>query len=497
MLTISRLTVENLENGCVTDVAAPRFSFSLSSDNKHTALKKAVLQIGGWQKETTDQIAVIYDGPALQPFTNYTALVTATDTNGETAAAQVSFQTGRMGQPWQAEWISDPKYHFTEKKVSPVPMTFRKKLSINKELASAKLYATALGIYELMLDGKKVGTQYFAPGFTSYKSQLQYQVYDVTDMLSTDSTLMAVVAGGWAVGSFVFTRINRHDGDRQAFLCELRLTYADGTEEIIGTDTSWEVTEDGNYRMADIYDGETYDATIDLNSITWRKAARETLRISPILLADYGNPVREHEVFTPISCHPMTDGTLIYDFGQNFAGVVRLEINGKSGQVITVKHTEILNPDGTINVSFLRTAKATATYTCRDGIQVYQPRLTYMGFRYISVEGIKAEDIKITAVALYSDVAEAGTFSCSNEMINQLQRGFAGYCCFWQAISFICVTHRGQDYYYLEPPLYHGFVPDWFFPHRAPWRTRSRIIVGYFAAGRHFLLYISDIILCY
>ena len=133
MLTISRLTVENLENGCVTDVAAPRFSFSLSSDNKHTALKKAVLQIGGWQKETTDQIAVIYDGPALQPFTNYTALVTATDTNGETAAAQVSFQTGRMGQPWQAEWISDPKYHFTEKKVSPVPMTFRKKLSINKE----------------------------------------------------------------------------------------------------------------------------------------------------------------------------------------------------------------------------------------------------------------------------------------------------------------------------------------------------------------------------
>ena len=160
-------------------------------------------------------------------------------------------------------------------------------------------------INNVMLDGKKVGTQYFAPGFTSYKSQLQYQVYDVTDMLSADSTLMAVVAGGWAVGSFVFTRINRHDGDRQAFLCEPRLTYADGTEEIIGTDTSWEVTEDGNYRMADIYDGETYDATIDLNSITWRKAARETLRISPKLLADYGNPVREHEVFTPISCHPM------------------------------------------------------------------------------------------------------------------------------------------------------------------------------------------------
>lgn len=421
MLTISRFAVENLEKACVTDVARPRFSFSLSSDQNHTALSRATLSVGDWQVETTEQIAIPYDGPSLSPFTTYTARLTATDSNGETATRELTFETGRMGKPWQAEWISDAAYHFTEKKVSPVPMTFRKTISLKKEISSAKLYATALGIYELNLNGQKVGNQYFAPGFTSYKSQMQYQVYDVTKMLSPNSTLLAVVAGGWAVGSFVFTRVNRHDGDRQAFLCELRVTYADGTEEIIGTDSTWDVTEDGNYRMADIYDGETYDATIDLNHVTWRKTAKETLRISPKLLADYGNPVEEHEVFEPISCNTLADGTLIYDFGQNFAGVVRMELNGQEGQVVTVRHAEILNPDGSLNVSFLRTAKATATYTCREGTQVYQPRLSYMGFRYVGVNGIKEENLKISAVALYSSVTETGSFSCSNEILNQLQ----------------------------------------------------------------------------
>ena len=124
--------------------------------------------------ETAEQIAIPYGGPALSPFTTYTAHLAATDSNGETATAQLSFETGRMNEPWQAEWISDAAYHFTEKKVSPIPMTFRKTISLKKDVASAKLYATALGIYELALNGQKVGTRYFAPGFTSYKSHLDH-----------------------------------------------------------------------------------------------------------------------------------------------------------------------------------------------------------------------------------------------------------------------------------------------------------------------------------
>ena len=123
----------------------------------------------------------------------------------------------------------------------------------------------------------------------------------------------------------------------------------------------------------------------------------------------------------PISCTEV-DGKLIYDFGQNFAGVVHLTINGKRGQVVTVKHAELLNPDGSLNVKFLRTAKATATYTCVDGIQTYSPRLTYMGFRYISIEGIARENIEVAALALYSDVEQTGDFECSEPMLNRLQQ---------------------------------------------------------------------------
>lgn len=422
MLKISSLTVEHLETGCVTDRPEPEISFRLESSRENVSLKKARITVGDWSTETDSQILVPYKGRPLEPFTVYKVRVTAEDDAGETAQAETEYETGRKDVPWRADWISDEQYSFTEKKVSPVPMMFRKKIRCAKKVRQAKLYATALGIYELAVDGKKVGDRYFAPGFTSYRHQMQYQVYDVTGMLTGENMLTAVVAGGWAVGAFVFTRGNRHDGDRQAFLAELRITYEDGSEEIIGTDGSWEVTEDGPYRMADLYDGETYDASIDAEQIAWRKASIEKLRFTPRLTADYSSPVRAHEEMQPVSCTEMADGSLIYDFGQNFAGVVRLKIRGKKGQTVTVRHAEILNRDGTLNVKFLRTAKATAVYTCRDGEQEYSPRLTYMGFRYISVEGIAREDVGVSALALYSDIGEIGGFTCSDERINRLQQ---------------------------------------------------------------------------
>lgn len=396
MLKISSLTVEHLPEGCVTDNPNPGISFRLESDRQNVTLKRARITVGDWMTETDSQILVPYKGKKLKPFTKYKVEVRAEDDAGETAGAETEFETGRMGMVWKAQWISDPEYIFTEKKVSPVPMMFRKKLNLKKKVKQAKLYATAMGIYELMIDGAKVGDQYFAPGFTSYKHEMQYQTYDVSGMLNGESVLTAVVAGGWAVGSFVFTRINRFDADRQAFLAELRITYEDGSEEIIGTDETWEVTEDGPYRMADIYDGETYDAAIDKEKIFWRKAAPEQLRFTPNLMADYGSPVKAHEEMKPVSC--------------------------KKGQAITVKHAEILNRDGSLNTRFLRTAKATAMYTCREGAQEYSPRLTYMGFRYISVSGIDKEDVNVTALALYSDIERAGDFTCSNDMLNRLQQ---------------------------------------------------------------------------
>lgn len=193
----------------------------------------------------------------------------------------------------------------------------------------------------------------------------------------------------------------------------------DGTTETIGTDATWQVSESGPVQMADLYDGETYDATQEISD--WHNAAPETLKVTPAITADYGAPVKAHEVRKPVAVMTAPDGETIYDFGQNLAGVVRIKFNGKAGQVVTVRHAEILNPDGSLNTTFLRTAKATATYTCRDGEQTYSPRFSYMGFRYAGVKGIDAKDLEIEAVALYSDVEHSGSFRCSNEMLNKLQ----------------------------------------------------------------------------
>ena len=421
MIQIKRFACENQITGCVTDERNPRFSFYVEEDTPGTGLKAAELSVNGWTTKIESQLSEHYRGPELAPFTQYTAQLTVTDDHGCSDQTSLVFETGRLNTPWQAKWISDPTYKFTDKAVSPVPMTFRKVIRTGKPVSKARIYATAMGIYELELNGQKVGNRYFAPGFTSYKHNLQYQTYDVTDLLRGEDELRVIVAGGWAVGSFVFTRKNRVYADRQALLLELRITYADGTEAVIGTDETWSVTEDGPFKMADIYDGETYDATCGWDTARWRSAAAEALRLSPKIMADYGAPVVAHERLEPISCTEH-EGKLIYDFGQNFAGVVHLTINGKRGQMVTVKHAELLNPDGSLNVKFLRTAKAAATYTCVDGIQTYSPRLTYMGFRYISVEGIPRDNIEVSALALYSDVEQTGDFECSDPMLNRLQQ---------------------------------------------------------------------------
>lgn len=420
MLKIRNFTIEHMQEGCVTDEKHPGFSFSLDSDRKNVKLESAVLKVNGWTVKTDRQLGIIYQGEALKPFTKYRASLEAVDCNGERAEAEAFFETGRMGEPWKGQWITDGSYRFREKKVSPKPMTFYRELLCPGKILEAKLYVTAWGIYDFFINGIKVGDDYFAPGFTSYKHQMQYQTYDVTDDLREKNALTAVVAGGWASGVYTFLRKNRIFSDRQALLAELHITYEDGRKEIIGTDTEWKVTEEGNYREAEFYVGETYDASVKFSEIQWKQASLEKPRLKPELLAQYGEPVRAHEELSPVSVKRQKNGKLLYDFGQNLAGVIHAKLRGTSGQRIVFRHAEILM-DGELYVKPLRSAKQEAVYVCRDGEQEYSPRMTYMGFRYVEVEGVEEEQLKLTALALYSDVAQTGTFSCSDDMLNRLQ----------------------------------------------------------------------------
>lgn len=478
MLEIRKFTVEGMTEGCVTDRKAPRFSWQLESDRNGCRMASAHLKVGGWEKDCEGQISIPYAGSPLQPFTEYETHLSVTDDAGETAEAAVSFETGRLDTPWSGKWISDGQYHFTEKAASPKPMVFRKKLPAFREVKKARIYATAMGIYDLYLDGEKVGRDFLAPGFTAYQKQLQYQTYDVTDVLADgrEHELTAVVAGGWAVGRYTYKNRNRVYANRQALLAEVKVDDSLGQETVIGTDQTWEVTMDGPFLEAEFYNGEVYDArkaffaaADDKNSessaagrhqagnvsgsaadrareksasdrITtdtaegsegtsgaqgiltgWHAASLETLRVSPKIEAQYGDPVRAHEVFHPVSVTKAPSGALVYDFGQNFAGVICAKVHGAiAGQKIVFTHAEVLM-NGELYREPLRTAKQEAVLICRDGDQTYMPTLTYMGFRYVGVTGISEKDLELTAVALYSDIHETGSFSCSNELLNKLQ----------------------------------------------------------------------------
>ncbi|HFH9838299.1 TPA: family 78 glycoside hydrolase catalytic domain [Streptococcus suis] len=421
MLKIVQFTCEGQEKHCVTDRQYPAFSFMLDSDIKHTNLVKATLKVNGWQLETDQQIALEYRGPELEACTSYKAELEVVDNHGQKAFQSMVVETGKLETGWQGKWITDGEYSFTEKKVSPKPMTFEKTFFTKKEIRSAKIYSTALGIYQLVLNGQRVGEDYFAPGFTSYKTNLQYQIYDVTTALQDSNTLLASVAGGWAVGSFIYSRKNRVTANRQALLLELHISYEDGTKEIISTDESWRVTTEGPYEMADFYDGETFNAQKSFVTLSYHAATIEKVKIQPRISATYGSLVQAHEVMKPIEVL-RRDGELIYDFGQNFAGIVEFTIDARAGQTVIVKHAEILNSDGSLNTQFLRTAKATLTYQCKEGKQTYSPTFTYMGFRYISVTGIDEVQIEsLSARALYSDIKQVGHFHSSHEGLNQLQ----------------------------------------------------------------------------
>lgn len=421
MISIHHFMVEGLEKGCVTDERHPRFTFFYESDDESSIDHALFTLSNGYVKELKDEVSLVYDGTELTPDTEYEATLHCFSSNGTEAEKKIVFTTGKMSSPWKASWITDSQYHFTEKKTSPKVMTFRRKFSLDKRLVSARIFATALGVYRIDLNGKKVGDAFLKPGFTSYESNLMYQSYDVSDLLSDgENELIVNVAGGWAVGSFIYTRVNRVYGDRQALLLELEITYEDGSKEMICSDESFDVCMDGPYKTAELYDGEEFDATVSYDSLKYHKAEKENLRIHPSIIADYSSDIVIDREMKPYDIVEI-NGKYRYDFKQNIAGIIHLHIKkAKKSQKIVVRHAEVLLKNGELDLSLLRTAKASLAYTCVEGEQDYTPEFTYMGFRYITIEGIKPEDVDVICYHLTSKIEETGTFSCSNEMLNQL-----------------------------------------------------------------------------
>ncbi|MGH2649054.1 MAG: family 78 glycoside hydrolase catalytic domain, partial [Ginsengibacter sp.] len=301
----------------------------------------------------------------------------------------------------------------------------------NKKIVSATAYITAHGLYEAAINGIRIGDAYLTPGWTSYNNRLQYQAYDVTNMLKQGNNAIAVTLGsGWYRGSLAWAANKNIYGKDIALLFQINITYADGSTDIITSDDSWK-SSTGRIRYAEIYNGETDDATKEKNG--WTLPGYNDSKWSGVNVADYSKdilvstenePVRKHETFKPIHIFKTPKGEQVIDFGQNLVGWVIVKAKGRPGDTITISHAEVLGKKGNFYTDNLRAAKAQDKYILKGtDEETFEPHFTWHGFRFIKVEGYSGElkPENFTAVTLYSDMQPTGSFNTSNVLINQLQ----------------------------------------------------------------------------
>jgi alpha-L-rhamnosidase len=443
-LTLYDLTCEHKVNPLGVDVLQPRLSWKLSSTGYNVMQTAYSLRVSAddrfsasgitWNTGkvmSQESILIPYAGPELKAGKRYYWQVKVWDNRGkESKWSEPAFwETGLISpEAWTARWI---ELEGDTNRYSPSPH-FRKEFSISKKVVSARAYVTSHGLYELHLNGKKVGNQVLTPGWTSYGKRLQYQVYDVTSLLENGANAIGAVLGdGWFRGTLAWGNNWAIYGKRLGLLLELKITYADGTESTILTDDTWKGFADGAIRMNDLYNGETYDATKKLtgwNLKNYNDSGWQKVRIGNYsygnLIASEGYPVRKIQEIKPVRIFRSPKGSLIADMGQNMVGWVRLKVAGPKGTIITLRHAEVLDKYGEFYTENLRSAKCQITYTLAGtGPETYEPRFTFMGFRYVEVSGYPGELTvdNLTGVVVHSDMPSTGSYESSNELIDQLQ----------------------------------------------------------------------------
>jgi alpha-L-rhamnosidase len=334
-------------------------------------------------------------------------------------------------EEFTAKWIGS-KIVGGPYSIPPAPY-LRKPFDLSKPIAKARLYVTALGLYEFEINGARACDAVFPPGRTEYRKRVTYHVFDVTPLLKTGPNACGAILGdGWYCGH-LHSDPRQTYGDRPRLLAQLEVTFADGTSQTIVTDKTWK-TSTGPIRSSDLLMGEDYDARMEIpgfSSPTFHDAQWEPAIEFPdpgiAIVAHRAPVIRQIQEVKPIAPPKVSANKRrwLFDLGQNMVGRVRLKIhNAKPGQVIDLRYTEMLDKDGKPYTLALRTARATDHYTTRGGAEeVYEPHFTFHGFRYVEVRdypGTPTVD-DVTGIVLHSDMPATGTFECSDPMINKLQ----------------------------------------------------------------------------
>ena len=320
----------------------------------------------------------------------------------------------------------------TAKAVLPPPPYLRRAFSIDKPVKRAVVYASALGLYELHINGKRIGDDYFTPGWTDYNKRVYHQSYDVTDIVKQGGNAVgAILADGWYAGYIGFGKKREHYGSKPRLFVQLEIEYADGSTQTVVTDGSWKATY-GPHLEADFLMGETYDARREMagwtqsgfNDSNWH-AVTVTDKVQGQLQSYPGVTVKKILEIKPGKLTEPQKGVYVFDMGQNFAGWVRLKVEAEAGTKIVLRFAEMLNPDGTIYTTNLREARCTDIYIAAGkGEEIWEPRFTYHGFRYVEITGCQERPLldAVTGVVVQSNMPQVGSFECSNPMVNQLYR---------------------------------------------------------------------------
>ncbi len=417
-----RLKTEHLFDPMGIDIPHPRMMWNCEGGIKQTAYEIVTEK---WQSGRIESGVMHAEYPlplASRERVNWK--VRLYDENGEPGEwSGAFFETGLLSpSDFTAKWITGD-YIPNRKERYPVDC-FRKVVQIAKPVASARLYATACGLYEARLDGKRIGDFCFAPGYTDYRKRVQYQTYDVTELLHAgENELTVQLADGWYRGSCgAWGRKNQY-GTETKLLMQLEIVYADGTRETVATDKTWQWSNDGPIRFADNKDGEIVEA---FRTPLYTGHAKETSH-GVVPSASNNVPVTEHERFRPtVTTAP--NGKKLLDFGQNIAGYVAFSVNARIGQRMVWRFGEMLDETGNLTQKNIQLSNKKMTtplqkieITLGEGLNEYKTTFAVFGFQYAEVEtDVELDPENIEAIAVYSDLERTGDFSSSNPLLNRL-----------------------------------------------------------------------------
>ena len=442
-INITQLEVEKLTRPLGLDTQNPDFSWIIKSDEHNLSQthyqifvasdkifsKKSLVWDSG-KVNSSESVYVKYQGKPLDYATKYYWTVKVwTNQSSRSRQSGVSFWTTGMmsSENWKSEWIGVDD---EDKRVKNSPY-FTNDFKVDNQITSAQLFITSRGIYEAHINGKRVGESYLTPGWTSYNNRIQYQAYDVQNLISSgDNRLGVILADGWFRNFRPNSGKRKTDyGDELSFIAELVISFENGTKQTIINDDNWNY-HFGSIQNSSIYNGEMVDFNLDDPSwsnskkkIPNSKKAQSVKPYEGKLDHTRNEMIKKREVLKAQKLIITPSGDKVIDFGQNLVGWAQFKSNLPKGTEITLYHAEVLDKAGEFYTTNLRAAKQKNTFILNGKIdQIYHPTFTFQGFRYLKVEGIdqiNLDDFK--AVALYSDMEFTGSLTTSNELINQLQ----------------------------------------------------------------------------